>query len=287
MVINYVTNAELCNIVRNNLHKIPHDIDGVIGIPRGGMFIATIISEYFNIPLYSVESFLFGSSIGSGEAGKTMKKSSHGKYLVVDDSASSGKSFKNIRAIFAERSEKFVYVAAVCDDRKNLDCVDIVLSYVRELRIFELNLFRIPFIRSSIIDFDGVLCENPPKDIDKDEEKYIEFMKTAKPMFPLCYPPLAICTGRLLKYSKETISWLRERGISYGKLYMLDIPSIEEKLEKMNTPSVKNMKATVYKKHKEAALFIESDKIEAMHIYNCTGRPVLCIGNNTLYQNQK
>lgn len=287
MVINYVTNAELCNIVRNNLHKIPHDIDGVIGIPRGGMFIAAIISEYFNIPLYSVESFLFGSSIGSGDAGKTVKKSSHSKYLVVDDSASSGKSFKNIRAIFAERSEKFVYVAAVCDDRKNLDCVDIVLSYVREFRIFELNFFRIPFISRSITDLDGVLCENPPEGIDKDEDKYVEFMKTAKPMFPPCFPPLAICTGRLLKYSNETNAWLKGQGISYGKLYMLDIPTIEEKIEKMNTPSVKNMKATVYEMHKEAALFIESDEIEAMNIYNCTGRPVLCIENNTLYQNQK
>ena len=287
MVINYVTNAQLCNIVRENIYKIPRDIDGVIGIPRGGMLIASVISEFLNLPLYSVESFLRGEDIGFGAAGKTIVPSSHKKYIVVDDSASSGKSFRNIREILSTRDEKFVYVAAVCDDRKKLDCVDIVLSYVREFRLFELNMFRLPLIRAMILDLDGVICENPPTWIDFDEEKYVDFITNARPKFPIRYAPLAICTTRILKYSSITTDWLKRNNVPYKNIYMLDLPSIKERFENIKNPCVKNMKATAYNKYKKAILFIESNPKEAMHIFNMTGRPVLCTDNNTLYQKQQ
>ena len=45
----YVTYADMVSIIRKNLWRIPHDIDVIIGVPRSGLFAATIISEYLGI----------------------------------------------------------------------------------------------------------------------------------------------------------------------------------------------------------------------------------------------
>lgn len=283
-MINYVTNAQLCDIVRENLYKIPHDIDGVIGIPRGGMFIASIVSEFLNVPLYSVDGFLNGTPLGGGAAMSTIGGSGSGKFVVVDDSASSGKSFSDVRGLFAELPYKFIYVAAVCDDSKNLDSVDIVLSYVNEFRLFELNIFRTPYVRAMIFDIDGVLCEEPPSGLDFNEDEYIRFIRNARPKIPLLYEAMAVCTQRILKYADHTADWLKRNNIRYGNLYMLDIESVERKMEYAKRGMLINIKAEAYKMHKDAILFVESNMDEAVEIYNETGRAVLCTDTNILLQ---
>ena len=58
MHINWVTNAQLCDIVRENLWKVPRDVDGIICVPRGGLFVGSIIAEFLHKPLYTPNSFL-------------------------------------------------------------------------------------------------------------------------------------------------------------------------------------------------------------------------------------
>ena len=151
--MNYVTNAQLCEIVRSNLDKVPHAVDGVIGIPRGGVFIGAILSEYLNVPLYTVDGFLSGLDLGAGVAGNGLRPHGTGAYIVADDSASTGASFREAREkLSAVPSCAFVYVAAVCDDRDVPDSVDIVLSHVREFRLFELNVFRTDHVSRMVFD---------------------------------------------------------------------------------------------------------------------------------------
>lgn len=56
----YISVAELDNTIRNNLHRIPHDVDFVIGIPRSGIIVASIISTLINVPLIDIDSFCAG-----------------------------------------------------------------------------------------------------------------------------------------------------------------------------------------------------------------------------------
>lgn len=43
----YRTLADLSNLIRKNIYKVPHDIDLVVGIPRSGMLPANIIAMFF------------------------------------------------------------------------------------------------------------------------------------------------------------------------------------------------------------------------------------------------
>ena len=284
MHINWVTNADLCNIIRQNLYKIPHNIDGVICIPRGGLFVGTIIAEYLHKPMYTVDSFVDSKMLGNGSIEKmVLPTTKFGTYIVVDDSVSEGKSFYNANEILKVLPYNFIYVACVGKQEEMPNC-DIVLAVVPEFRLFELNFFRTSLVRHCIFDIDGVLCKDPEYGVDLDEEKYIEHIRNVEPLIPLQFPVKAICTHRLSKYYEPTKEWLDSNNIKFGMLYMLNFGSIDEKLAKINTPEFVNMKSECYKYHKDSLLFIESNYDEALRIYQNTHRPVLCTDANIILQ---
>lgn len=288
MHINYVTNADLCNEIRKNLWKIPHDISGVICIPRGGLFCGSVIAEFLHVPIYTVDSFLEGKDLGMGLARENMSVKM-GKWLVVDDSVATGKALTDAYYRLKGYGD-FIFCAVVADMGmqgywQHVPDV-IVLCDIWEPRVFELNLFRTVWITKSILDIDGVLCKNPQWGLDENEELYIEHIKNADPLMPLTYPALALCTSRLSKYCEETKTWLVKNNIQYQMLYMSDIPSREERMNLIRDPIVTDMKARVYSSYHQddAALFIESSYSEASHIFSITKRPVLCLDTNTLIQ---
>ena len=285
MYINWVTNADLCNIIRQNLYKIPHDIDGIICIPRGGLFVGTIVAEYLHKPMYTVESFVNNRNIGCGQVEMGIPVTDNKRYVVIDDSVSSGKSLAIANERLKEFPYEFIYVACVGKELQ-MPNTNIVLSAVSEFRLFELNFFRSSWVSSCIFDIDGVLCKDPEYGIDLDEEKYIEHIKNVKPLIPLQFPVKAICTHRLTKYAEPTREWLRNNNIGYNMLYMLNFPDIENKIKNINSPSYLNMKSSVYDMHKDALLFVESNYNEAVRIYQNTHRPVLCTDANVILQDE-
>lgn len=58
----YISYEKLILDIRQNLHKIPKDILGVIGIPRSGMIPASILSESLNVGLCSINEFIKNGS---------------------------------------------------------------------------------------------------------------------------------------------------------------------------------------------------------------------------------
>ena len=287
MYIHYVTNAELCDEIRKNIWKIPHDISGVICIPRGGLFCGTIVAEFLHVPIYTVDSFLNGTSLGTGAAGENMRTIQSGKFLVIDDSISSGASMSE--AYNKLGGSGFIYCAAAADmsmKPKWPIVPDIILCEIPEFRLFEMNLFRSGWISRTVLDIDGVLCRDPEYGLDLDENRYIEHIRRARPLMPLSYPALALCTSRLYKYYEDTAYWCNENNIRYNMLYMSDIPSVEDRIRLIDDPIVKDMKANVYSSYHpdDAILFIESSLNEANHIYGKTGRPVLCMETNEVIQ---
>ena len=121
------------------------------------------------------------------------------------------------------------------------------------------------------VDMDGVLTENVPAEYDTDDDKYEWFLSQQKPLFIPETPIFRIVTSRLSKYRDVTETWLKQHGIQYSNLTMLNV---KDKREKMGIDSGA-YKAYVYG-NCDSQLFIESCLREALTIKMSTGKPVFC-----------
>lgn len=279
----YITINELSDIIRHNLWKVPHDIDLVVGVPRSGMLPASMIALYLNANLGDVESLINGKYFAVGQTRKYMMRHNDiKKVLVVDDSVGSGASMTETRKILSPISSKyeFTYLAPITTTIGK-DYVDIFFEIVDESRIFEWNLFHHGRLENACFDLDGVLCQDPI--IDDDGEQYINFLKTATPLFIPTAHINTIITCRLEKYRKQTEEWLAKYNIKYQKLVMLDMPT---KAARIRWGKHGEFKGEYYKRC-DCYLFIESSLSQAKIIAEISGKAVICIETNSMIINPK
>ena len=129
------------------------------------------------------------------------------------------------------------------------------------------------------VDLDGVLCVDPADDENDDGPRYARFLQNARPLIIPSYPIGHIVTSRLQKYRLETEEWLRDHGVVFGQLHMLDFPSAE--IRRRLRPHAR-FKASVYMSQRATHLFIESEPNQAAEIAQISGKPVLCYGTQQL-----
>ena len=86
----YRTFSDLSTLIRRNIHRVPHDIDIVVGIPRSGMIPAYMIALYLNKRVTDIDSFILGKIVEAGERAKYIRQTTIKKVLIVDDSVYSG-----------------------------------------------------------------------------------------------------------------------------------------------------------------------------------------------------
>ena len=286
MEIIYRSFEDLARTIRSNIHKIPHDIDAVIGVPRSGMIPAYPIGLYLNKPVLSVAGFLEAQRNGGGkllasEAGQRSKYIQHthsGRVLVIDDSYRRGKAYHKVRGQLAEvEGVEFIYGAiyTTAEGVENLDFWGEVLS---SRRLFEWNIFHHKSLENAAFDIDGVLCQDPP--VDDDGKQYRAYIRHAIPRFVPSTPVKMLVTCRLEKYRAETEAWLAEQGIRYEKLVMLDFP---DKATRVKWGRHGFYKGEVYEKS-DCTLFIESSLREALQITQETKKPVFCTETMSLLQ---
>ena len=281
----FITYKELNNDILKNLHKIPKDIDVVVGVPRSGLMLASIIALYLNKPLSDIDSFINGTmlEVGKTKNVKGIKKEYKelNKILIVEDSILSGNSIIETKEKLKKVNYNFEYyylAAYVVEEKKDL--VDIYFKQIDPPRVFEWNYLHHNQLINACVDIDGVLCEDPTKEENDDGERYIEFIKNAKPKLIPTRKIGHIVTSRLEKYRKETEYWLMKNNIEYGELHMLDLPTAEERQKLCNHAE---FKSSIYKKIKNATWFIESEKNQAEKIYELTNKTVFCIQNQEVY----
>lgn len=285
----YITLNDLTKTIRKNISKIPHDIDFVIGIPRSGMIVGSIISEYLNVPLIDIDSYCNGSKPTGGNRLTLLNKPKTNKVLVVDDTVYSGSSMKSTKDKLQNDEHEFIYMCAYLEGNGDKD-IDFYLEDVRKYTkqfpnvIYEWNIFHhYPHIMlRCIYDIDGVFCLDPPD--ERNTKEYEEYIKNAIPLFIPSVPIGKIVTYRLIKYESETVKWLHDNGIHCNNMIMFNAQSYEDR-EKMNI-SPAQMKAAAYIIDNTSILFIESDDRQAQEIYKLSGKPVLCIESNKLYGNE-
>jgi len=284
--MNYRSLNDLSRLSNECAGMIPGDIDLVIGIPRSGMLIASIIALKQNLPLTDLYSFLRNDDLKKGST-RTYKHASlikprdAKKVLLVDDSISSARSmqaaYEQVRAVYAGE----VVTLAGFAERHNQHLIDMHLELVEQPRVFEWNIMHHPLLNYACLDIDGVLCVDPTADQNDDGPNYRDFLGCARPLFIPSVKVAHLVTSRLEKYRAETEDWLQRNGVQYDRLHMLDLPSAEER-RRLGVHS--KFKADVYARHPLTRLFIESEERQAIEIMKASGKPVYCIETNEMYR---
>lgn len=290
----FVTLAELAGTIRKNVHKIPHDVDFVIGVPRSGVIAAGIIAEFLNAPLIDVDSFAkFGALPTGGRRSRFHRRpvTERSRVLVVDDTIFHGWSLqetKNKLAPFARKfGYEFVYLAVFLEGPN--DGVDIWLEDLRRYTdgyttfvLYEWNIFHhVPKLMGECIyDIDGVLCLDPPD--ERSGRPYLDYLPNAVPLFTPTVKVGELVTYRLEKYRELTEWWLYSQGVKYGALTMFPAKSYDERAEMGISPAA--FKADIYRLRPWAKLFVESDDRQAREIHAITRRPVYSVESNKMYE---
>jgi adenine/guanine phosphoribosyltransferase-like PRPP-binding protein len=232
--MNYRSLSDLYRTILENLHRLPNDIDLVVGIPRSGLLAANMFSLISNIQITDIDSFLEGRLLSSGISKRTDRLnrnfSEMRRVLVLDDSIHTGAAMSKARArIAASGLEKNVLFAAVYGDKKEHPEVDLVFEQVKQPRCFQWNFMHHAQLAKACVDIDGVLCADPTDQENDDGEAYRRFLNEAVPLYTTSRRIGWLVTSRLEKYRDLTEAWLSRQGIEYDKLVMLDLPSKEER----------------------------------------------------------
>lgn len=285
--IEYRTFEDMSICIRKNLYKIKEDIDLVVGIPRSGIIPAYMIALFKNVQACSIDEFISQTNISKGFTREVKTVSRIRNVLIVDDSIHSGRSFSDAKdrlyqyKLFDKYNIKFLAIYA---RKQSIDLVDYYFEIVPVPRMFEWNYLNININERSCFDMDGVLCIDPTPEENDDGKKYREFLLNAKPLYIPEYTIHSIVTSRLEKYRKETEIWLKKNNVRYKNLFMLDLPSKEERL-RQNAHA--NFKAKIYLLNADTDLFVESNEKQAKEIACLSGKPCICVENNKLYKPDK
>lgn len=274
--MNYRSIADLNLDIKRWIPELPNDLDLIVGIPRSGMLVANLLSLYLNLPLTDVEGLCEGRIFQSGPRLDSIRinvLSKINKILVVDDSVYSGTQMKKIKVQLSGAGIPHkIYYGAVYVSPEGYKYVDFWYKNVDLPRIFEWNIMHHGVLTDSCLDIDGVLCRDPSPQENDDGDKYRQFISTVNPLVVPTKTVGWLVTCRLEKYRELTEKWLKEHGIKYNHLMMMDLPDKETRIA-LGTHA--DFKAKVYKTT-NAALFIESSYSQAQEIARRAGKTVFC-----------
>jgi orotate phosphoribosyltransferase len=275
--LNYRSVADLNRCIVAQQHRLPRDIDLVVGIPRNGLLAANLIALHLNLPMADLDGYLAGRLVGGGvrlQTNDIPQDIGSLKALVVDDSIHSGQALNEAKErINAAGLEENVVYACVFADPNATDKVDFYFDTCPMPRVFEWNIMHQIHLERSCVDIDGVLCRDPREEENDDGQRYEQFVATVESLVVPSVPVGWLVTCRLEKYRKSTVEWLARQGIRYRHLVMMNHP---DKASRVASGGHASFKASVYRRV-DAVLFIESSMKQAADIAQLTGRDVFCM----------
>ena len=270
---------QLAYCIRRHLHLLPEEIDLVVGVPRSGIIPAYMIALFLNRPACSLNEFINGYRPENGD--RPLKKSPIRKVLVVDDSVYSGSALRKTKQALEPLAGQYdltylcIYAHETADPKP-----DIFFENLPTPRLFQWNYLNHGIAGRACFDIDGVLCFDPTEEQNDDGEKYRDFLLHARPLYIPRYKIRALVTSRLEKYRPETEKWLRDNGVEYDQLYMLNLASKEER-QKLGCHA--DFKAKIYKKLDDCILFVESNPAQAKRIAELSGKQTICVETDDMF----
>jgi hypothetical protein len=247
------------NVVREQ------QVSAVAGVPRSGMLAASAAAIYLGVPL--LEASMDGiRSIGHGRRLDNVRH--EGRVLIMEDSLNTGRRFRDLKR---QLGSNYIYSSVFSTPRAK-QYADYVGVELELPHWFDWWLWGSRHMQMARIgtDFDGILCEDCPRDKDTDDQRYIDWMSSV-PVLRHAWPygvPVII-TGRLSKYQNETRQWLDKNHQKAVTLAMGDWPTAAERR------GIAEFKADQCKKLNLTA-FIESDERQAKIIAERAKIPVPC-----------
>jgi uncharacterized HAD superfamily protein len=281
MRLHYKTYADLARDVLLYADKLSSNMDLFVGIPRSGMIPACMLGQKLSKPVCSLNEFLSGN-FGRTTSQRLSLSGPIQRVLVIDDSVNEGLQMgivkEKISAAGLDKKYDIKYAAVYHPGGEARSFVDIAMAHCPQPRLFQWNYLNHGILSLAAWDIDGLLCADPSDEDKDDGEKYLEFLRTAKPLHIPDYEISALVTSRLEKYRAQTEEWLSANGVRYGKLYMLDVPTAEER---RRLGLYAKFKSDVFGKL-DAVVFYESDPGQARDISRLSGKPFFCTATDEL-----
>jgi orotate phosphoribosyltransferase len=262
--------------------RLPHDLELIVGVPRSGLLAATLLALHMNLPVTDVDGLLAGRVLGAGTRYKTGSRSkgnaeellqSVRKVLLLEDYVLSGRSLQKVRARIdaAVLPHSIVYGSVYADPAK-VHLLDHHYELVTPPTYLEWNIFHHPWMEKSCVSLEGVLCQTPPADESRGEERFEQYVAAARPLMSTTKTVGHIIASRAERHRAATEDWLARHGIEHHQLHML---GGTEAAVRGDGQSEAERKARIYTEV-DGALFFEQSWDQAREIARRTGRYVFC-----------
>lgn len=272
--LNFVTFDELVACTNRWVRSFPEAYDLIVGIPRSGLLVATIIASKLGKPLTTPDRLTEKSVWMTNRL--LHENVGFKKILLVDDRVSKGRELRSALATLRQQGDFQITKASLFVTAEAAQLVDLYYKITPDPVLFEWNLMHAKK-GNLATDLDGVICHDPPKGLDADEAAYLEWMRNAKPYLVPLYEIDAIVSSRLERYRTVTEEWLAKNRVPYKKLILWDLPSINDRhgrFTKYKAETLLRIKPDVY---------WESNFNEAKQIYDSTRIPTLCVDRMSMF----
>jgi orotate phosphoribosyltransferase len=250
----------------------PATYDLIVGIPRSGLMIASMIATRLGKPLATPEM----ASNGQYWQPSSLSERPIHNALLVDDATETASSLLVAQAkINTTNPDLKITTASLIVTPESMEKVDLYFHVQKQPTIYEWNLMHLRYNLRIAFDMDGVLCEDYHG--NGKEEDYITWLERARPYLLPNYEISCIITARSEKYRVQTENWLKKHEVRYRKLVMmdvLDLASTRGKHEEHKIRAILNERPD---------LFIESDRAIAKAINYELGIPVIAIDEMSIY----
>lgn len=285
----FVKASQMQEDIKTLVSMVPSDVTAVAGVARSGLSVATMVSMYLHLPMFTIRQN--SHDIQQTGNGWRLGGGSHvspgtGKVLVVDDTVMTGNSMRHIgplaRDSFSEVITAALYVNPQAQVKPDIHVVDLNWPH-----LLEWNLFNSVLSPNMATDFDGILCRDCSREADDDGPKYLDFIRNAQPLYIARKTPIPlIVTARIEKYRPETMKWLDRWGIKVKQLVMHPADTLAER----NRDDIAAYKAKHFdawaRRHRAVPPplgFIESEDYQARLIAQQTKRMVVCPATAGVY----
>jgi uncharacterized HAD superfamily protein/hypoxanthine phosphoribosyltransferase len=273
--MNFIGYRQLHRDVAEFSAMLPRDLIGIIGVPRSGLMVASLLALHRNLPLGCLG---INEWLGHGMRALPERLDS-GTILLLDDSLQSGGSMRNARRQVEAclRRYRLVTGALYVDPGKQA-AVDYCLQVVPRPRVFAWNWISHARLTRCLSDIDGVLCYDPPV-FDDDGPEYQYALCGARPLHVPTRPIGGLVTGRLSRWRELTEGWLASYGVRFGQLTMYPAETATERQRRCDVP---HWKGRVLR-NGPWDWMVESSAAQAPEIARVAGKPVICLENERVY----
>ena len=245
----FISFHQLVDYTYTWIKYLPHDVDVIVGIPRSGLFVASIISLSMGKPLSTPNSLPSTYWSCKKESPKRNFVVDGETLLLVDDSVGSGKTFdeaeQKIRNILPNSKVLKASLFTYNSYKNKLDYYFVVSprGYTR----FEWGLMH-SHLGITATDMDGILCD-----------------EKGNPYRIPAYTLDMIITSRPESERKTTEEWLKKHNVKYKTLFMWNKRKYDD--------AVSFKIRTLFQLRPD--WFWESDYPIAVELHKRTGLPIL------------